>query len=126
MDKNLRTALVAGAAALGMVGMSFAAVPLYQVFCQVTGFGGTTQRADAGADRVLKREMTIRFDASTHRDLPWRFKPQQVAQTLKIGETGLAFYEATNLSSEPIVGTATCCGLKRQGRSRCVEASKRI
>lgn len=107
MNRNARTAVLVSAVVAGMVALSFAAVPLYRVFCQVTGFGGTTQRADGASARILNRTVTVRFDASTHRDLPWRFKPEQVSQTLKVGETGLAFYEATNFSDEPIVGTAT-------------------
>lgn len=89
-----------------MLGLAVASVPAYRAFCQVTGWGGTTQRAEAGADRVLARDITIRFDATVGKDLPWRFKPEQVDQTLKIGETGLAFYEASNLSDGPIVGRA--------------------
>ena len=107
LSKNTRTAAIVGLVVVGMVAMSFAAVPLYQVFCQVTGFGGTTQRAAGDAATVLNRKVTVRFDATVNRELPWRFKPMQVSQTLKVGETGLALYEATNLSDEPIVGTAT-------------------
>ncbi|MEL7488041.1 MAG: cytochrome c oxidase assembly protein, partial [Pseudomonadota bacterium] len=91
----------------GMVGMSFAAVPAYKAFCQVTGWGGTTQRADAGADRVINRDITVRFDATTNADLPWRFAPEQVSLTHRIGESQLAFYVAENLTDQPITGRAT-------------------
>jgi len=107
MDRNKRTALVFAGIAAAMVGAAFAAVPAYKLFCQVTGFGGTTQRAEAASENVLDRTVTVRFDASVHRDLGWRFKPSQVSQTLRVGETGLALYEATNRSSAPVVGTAT-------------------
>ncbi|MEL6369741.1 MAG: cytochrome c oxidase assembly protein [Pseudomonadota bacterium] len=105
--KNRKTATIVAAVVLGMVGMSFAAVPAYKAFCQVTGWGGTTQRAEAEADKVLSRKVTVRFDGTVGLGLPWRFKPQQVSQTLKVGETGLAFYEAENLSDRPVVGRAT-------------------
>lgn len=92
-----------------MVGMAYAAVPLYQLFCQVTGYGGTTQRADIGmaAIPVLEREMKVVFTASTNRDMPWQFKPVQASQTVKIGEQKLAFFEAYNPTKETIKGTAT-------------------
>ena len=106
-DKNTRVALGVTAVVVGMVGLSFAAVPLYRAFCQVTGWGGTTQVAEEQADRVLERQVTVRFDASRAKGMPWAFKPAQVSQTLHIGETGLAYYEATNLSDEPVIGSAT-------------------
>ena len=105
--KNQKTAMIVSAVVLGMVGMSFAAVPAYKAFCQVTGWGGTTQRAETGAAQTLARKITIRFDATTNADLPWRFRPEQVSQTLHIGETGLAFYEAENLTDKPVTGRAT-------------------
>lgn len=109
MDKtrNARTALIFGGVAAAMVGLSFAAVPAYRAFCQVTGWGGVTQRAEEGARVTLAREITIRYDASISEGLSWRFKPEQVSQTLHIGESGLAFFEAENLSSKPVTGRAT-------------------
>lgn len=104
--RKRRTALLALAAVAAMTGLSFAAVPLYRAFCQATGWGGVTQRAEAAPDVVLERAMTIRFDAATDPGLPWRFKPEQPTQTLKIGKTGLAFYEAVNLSAAPVTGRA--------------------
>jgi cytochrome c oxidase assembly protein subunit 11 len=100
------TALVCVAVVAGMVGLSFAAVPLYTLFCQVTGFGGTTQRADGPADRVLDRKVTIRFDANTN-GLDWRFRPMTRQVTLRVGETGEAIFRAENASDEPLTGTAT-------------------
>lgn len=91
----------------GMVGLSYAAVPLYQLFCQVTGYGGTTQRAESAPDTVLERKMTVRFDANSGRDLGWKFRPAQRSIELKIGETALAFYRAENISDKTVTGTAT-------------------
>lgn len=105
--KNRKTAIIVSSVAAGMVALSFAAVPAYRAFCQVTGWGGTTQRADAEADRVVARDITVRFDATVSQGLAWRFKPEQPSQTLKIGETGLAFYEAENLIDKPVTGRAT-------------------
>jgi cytochrome c oxidase assembly protein subunit 11 len=107
MNPNARIAFSVVGVVAFMVALSFAAVPLYDTFCRVTGWGGTTQVADASADEVLKRKITVRFDASTARGFPWEFKPEQVSQTLRIGETGLAYYEATNLSDKPVIGTAS-------------------
>jgi len=90
-----------------MGGLAWASVPLYNVFCAVTGFGGTPLRADQGAERVLTETVTVRFDASKARDFPWEFKPLQRTMELKIGETGLAFYEAYNPTDRPIAGSAT-------------------
>lgn len=104
---NRKTATIAAAAAVGMVALSFAAVPAYRAFCQITGFDGTTQRADKASDRVIERKITIRFDATVNQGLPWSFKPEQVDQTLHLGETGLAFYRAENLTGAPVTGRAT-------------------
>jgi len=101
------TALVLTVLVAGMVGLSFAAVPLYDMFCRVTGYGGTTQRADAGSDTVLDQEITVRFDATVSRDLPWAVTPQQTTLTLKIGETGQMIYVARNLGHENTIGTST-------------------
>lgn len=90
-----------------MVGASYAAVPLYQLFCQVTGFGGTTQAAEIAPERALARDVTVYFDSNVAPGLTWRFEPVQRSQTLKIGEPGLAYFRATNISSRPLTGTAT-------------------
>ena len=95
-----------GAVALGMVGMSYAAVPLYEMFCQVTGYGGTTQKATAAPTKVLDRTIKVYFDANISNSLPWKFKPVQNAMELKIGDTGLAYYKATNLSDKTVKGSA--------------------
>ena len=89
-----------------MVGLSFAAVPLYRIFCQATGYNGTPQRADKGADRVLDRTITVRFDGNVDPALPWSFAPEQRTMEVKIGETALAFFKATNRTGAPVTGTA--------------------
>lgn len=90
-----------------MGGLSFAAVPFYDLFCRVTGFAGTTQRADAAPGAVEGRTIRVLFDASTHRDMPWTFQPAQGSMEVKFGEPAIAFYRATNPTEEAIVGTAT-------------------
>jgi cytochrome c oxidase assembly protein subunit 11 len=89
-----------------MVGLSFAAVPLYRLFCQVTGYGGIPLRAETAPTEVLDRTIRIRFDANVDRALPWSFKPVDRVIEVKIGETALAFFKASNDSSAPVSGTA--------------------
>lgn len=91
----------------GMIGASYAAVPLYTMFCQLTGYGGTPQRVEQYSDKVLDRDITIRFDANTSGAMAWDFKPVARSITIKIGETVQADYTATNMSSEPSSGRAT-------------------
>ena len=90
----------------GMIGMAYAAVPLYTLFCQVTGYGGTTQRVEQYSDRVLDRTITVRFDANTS-GVPWDFKPVARDMTIRIGETAQAHYMATNDFSKATSGRAT-------------------
>jgi cytochrome c oxidase assembly protein subunit 11 len=99
-------ALTCAALAAGMVGLSFAAVPLYRIYCQTTGYRGTTQRADKAPDKALDRTITVRFDSNVSPDLPWTFEPEQRTLQVKIGENTLAFYKATNNSDHAITGTA--------------------
>lgn len=106
-SKNGRTAGIVVTIVVGMIGLAYASVPLYDLFCRVTGYGGTTQRADMLADQTIDRDMKVRFSANVHRDMPWDFKPQQVSQKLKVGEQGLAYFEAHNPTNQTIVGTAT-------------------
>lgn len=91
----------------GMIGVAYAAVPLYQLFCQVTGYGGTTQRVEQYSDRVLDRDITIRFDANTSGALGWDFQPVQRDVTIKIGETVQVAYKAKNILDKPSSGKAT-------------------
>ncbi|MGQ0533195.1 MAG: cytochrome c oxidase assembly protein [Caulobacteraceae bacterium] len=102
-----RTAIIASAVVAAMTGLAFAAVPLYDAFCKVTGYGGTTQEAAAAPNQILDRRIQIRFDANVSPDLPVEFAPRQRSETLRIGETGLAFYRVRNTSSEPVVARAT-------------------
>ena len=104
--RNARVALLCAGFAACMVGAAYAAVPLYQLFCQVTGFAGTTQRAEAASDTVLDQTITVRFDANTA-GIHWRFKPELREVTLRIGETGFVNYVAENLSDDATVGTST-------------------
>ncbi len=89
-----------------MIGLAFAAVPLYRLFCQVTGYSGVPQRAEAAPDRELDRTIQIRFDANVDRALPWSFAPVERVVEVKIGETALAFFKVSNQSSAPVTGTA--------------------
>ena len=104
--RNGRIALICAVVFAGMVGAAYAAVPLYKAFCQLTGFDGTVRKAEAAPTRVLDRTVTIRFDANV-RSLPWAFKPDQVSQDVRIGDTGLAFFRVTNNGKTPITGQAS-------------------
>lgn len=104
--KNARTAVMLGSIAIGMVGLSFASVPLYRIFCQVTGFGGTTQVAEAAPGGVAERVIKVRFNADTAPGLPWSFQPVQREIALRVGESGLAFYRAHNLAADAVTGSA--------------------
>jgi cytochrome c oxidase assembly protein subunit 11 len=103
--RNLRLGLICTGVFVGMIGLAYASVPLYRAFCQVTGFGGTVSQAESAPTTILNQTLNIRFDTNV-RNLPWSFESQDVAQTLKIGETGLAFFEVTNNSTVPMTGRA--------------------
>jgi len=111
--RNRRVGLIALLVAVGMLGLGYASVPLYRLFCQVTGLNGTTQVAsEAEADDAAARSagaptISIRFDANTDRDMPWEFRPQQVTDTVQIGQRDMAIFEARNNSARPITGTAS-------------------
>ncbi|WP_103255510.1 cytochrome c oxidase assembly protein [Tabrizicola aquatica] len=90
-----------------MASLSFAAVPFYDWFCRVTGFGGTTSVAETGSDVILDRTVKVRFDASLEQGMPWQFRPVVPSMEIRIGETGLAFYEAHNPTDRPVAGTAS-------------------
>ncbi|MGJ3232810.1 MAG: cytochrome c oxidase assembly protein [Oceanicaulis sp.] len=107
LDRNIKIVAACGAVVAGMVGMAYAAVPLYDLFCRVTGYGGTTQIAQYDPDAILDREVTVRFDASVNRDFPWSFEPLQRQMTVRVGETALAFYRATNTTDRPVTGVAS-------------------
>lgn len=113
--RKTRTAALALLGALAMLGLGYAAVPLYELFCRVTGFGGTTQKASEADAAVAARQaasgatrsISIRFDGNTARDVPWSFRPEQHTDTVTIGQRDMAIYIAKNTSGERITGTAT-------------------
>lgn len=105
-QKNRRLVTGLGAVVVGMIGLSYAAVPLYDLFCRVTGFGGTTQIAAERSSTVSDRPIKVRFDAMTT-NIDWAFQPVQRQIELQVGENALAFYRATNRASQPLTGTAT-------------------
>ena len=104
--KNLRVAAIAGSVAVGMVGLAYASVPLYSMFCKATGFGGTTQRADGAPETATDKFITIRFDANTAGSLGWNFHPAQSVMKVKIGEQNMAHYSATNTTGKVLTGSA--------------------
>jgi cytochrome c oxidase assembly protein subunit 11 len=106
-SRNKLTAYLATAMVAGMLGASYAAVPLYKLFCAVTGFDGTTQRADAAPAQILDRDVTVRFNADVGQGLAWKFQPVHRDITLKVGEEALIYYRATNMSDKPITGMAS-------------------
>jgi cytochrome c oxidase assembly protein subunit 11 len=107
MDRNARTAWKLVAVVGGMLGLAYAAVPLYEAFCKATGFGGTPLVAQEGERAVVDRTVTVRFDSNVDPNLSWRFEPEQREVKVKLGEEKLVFFRATNVSQRPIVGTAT-------------------
>jgi len=109
-NRNRRVALMVLVLPVAMLGLGYASVPLYRLFCQATGFGGTTQRASeqqAAAVATTDRTMSIRFDANVARGMPWQFHPEQVTDTVSIGARDMAIFIARNTSGEPVTGTAT-------------------
>ncbi len=106
-NRNRKLALAAALLGMAMLGAAYAAVPLYDLFCRVTGYAGTTQVASAAPSTVADRMVTIRFDASLSRAMPWTFEAPAEPIEIKVGDTGLAFYRATNLTDQTITGTAT-------------------
>jgi cytochrome c oxidase assembly protein subunit 11 len=101
------TVLTVVAALVGMGGLAASAVPLYRAFCQATGYGGTTQTADAAPTRVLDRTIDIRFDTNVASGAALEFTPVRPMETLHIGETGLAFFHVRNTSDQPVTARAT-------------------
>lgn len=102
-----RTLVQTVAVVVTMGSLSFAAVPFYDWFCRVTGFGGTTSVAETGSDVVLDQVVKVRFDASLEQGMPWEFRPVVPSMEIRIGENGLAYYEAHNPTDRPIAGTAS-------------------
>ena len=107
MDDKTKTATRLVGVVLVMGALAWASVPFYDWFCRVTGFGGATLVATSGADEILDQTIKIRFDASKESGMPWEFKPAVREMELRIGETGLAFYEAYNPTDRPVAGQAS-------------------
>ena len=108
MDRNTRLAAICVVVFVAMVGVAFAAVPFYRAFCQATGFNGIPKvgQAAAAATPVSAQTVIVRFDTNTRRGLPWTFKPEQPSQVAHLGEHKLAFFRATNNSSQTVTGRA--------------------
>lgn len=104
--RNLTLALNLIALALGMLLLAYASVPLYRLFCEVTGYGGTTQRASGIKIVPLERRITVHFDAETAPGLPWKFAPGESSVSVRIGEDRLTYYTAQNLSGAAVTGHA--------------------
>lgn len=106
-NKNLSLALNLAAVAAGMLLMAYASVPLYRIFCQVTGYGGTPKQATTASSRMLDREITVAFNADMAPGLPWEFRPDQKSLTVRVGQSSLAHYTARNLTQNLVAGRAT-------------------
>lgn len=105
MSRNARLGLILVLVFAGMVGLSYAAVPLYRAFCQATGFDGTVRRADSAPTQAIDRAMTVRFDTNVN-GVPFDFKPEVTSQDIRIGRTALAFFKVTNTSNRPVTAQA--------------------
>jgi cytochrome c oxidase assembly protein subunit 11 len=105
LRRNRNVALICGAVFLSMVGAAFAAVPAYRAFCQATGYGGTIRRATSAPTSAIDQQIRVSFDTNV-RDLPWTFQAEQTTQSMKIGETKLAFFKVTNNADHPITARA--------------------
>jgi cytochrome c oxidase assembly protein subunit 11 len=104
--RNQRVAIMAATVFAVMVGLAYASVPLYRAFCQKTGFGGTTQRADAAPATATDKFINVRFDANTAGSLGWNFHAEQTVMKVKVGEQNMAHYSAKNLTDKTVTGTA--------------------
>jgi cytochrome c oxidase assembly protein subunit 11 len=107
LGNNRRLALLLALFTVAMIGLAYASVPLYSLFCRVTGFGGTTQRAATAPTDIKDRTITIRFDSSVNEGLDWEFWPEQRTMTVKVGEVGETKFHARNRATVPVVGTST-------------------
>jgi cytochrome c oxidase assembly protein subunit 11 len=104
--RNRRTAIAATMVVVAMAGLTAASVPLYDLFCRLTGYGGTPRVADGAGPDAVQQEVTVYFNADTGADLPWSFQPAQRSLTVRLGEEKLAFYAAENRGDGPVVGRA--------------------
>jgi len=103
---NKRTLGVLLVVLLAMLGLGFASKPLYDTFCRVTGYGGTTKIADANDNAVSDRVISVRFDSNITNGLPWTFKPDQISMDIQVGANGLTFYKVENLADYPVIATS--------------------
>ncbi|OYQ32570.1 cytochrome c oxidase assembly protein [Niveispirillum lacus] len=106
-QRNVRTAMKLGAVVAGMIGLSFASVPLYDLFCRVTGFGGTTMVSEKAPEKALERVITVRFNGDVNSSINWDFRPDTTAVNVHVGEAMTMSYRAQNLENHAVVGTAT-------------------
>ena len=104
---NRRVVMISTAVVIAMTGLGFASKPLYDTFCRVTGYGGTTRVAEIASDTVIDRDIIVRFDSNVSSELDWSFEPVETTMTVKLGQNALAFYTAKNTSDKPLVGTAS-------------------
>ncbi|MEM8980374.1 MAG: cytochrome c oxidase assembly protein [Pseudomonadota bacterium] len=107
VDAKQKTVMRLVGVVVVMGALAWASVPLYDLFCRVTGFGGTTNQRAENTSEILDQTIKVRFDASVASDMPWTFKPVDRLMEVRLGETGLAFYEAHNPTNKPIMGTAS-------------------
>jgi cytochrome c oxidase assembly protein subunit 11 len=106
MEANKKTMLILAGVGVAMLGLGFASDPLYDTFCRVTGYGGTTQQAEENFSEVIDRKVTVKFDSNVASGLPWQFKPDQRSMDIRLGQSGLAYYTVKNEGTKPIVGVA--------------------
>lgn len=106
MDKNTKTLRIILLVVAGMIGLAYASVPLYDLFCKVTGYGGTTMVAEKAPDYTLDREITVRFNTNTARNMNWDFRPEKSEEKVKLGQQGLIAFVAKNKDRNAITGTA--------------------
>ena len=93
--------------AVAMLALGFASKPLYDTFCKITGYGGTTKQAAANTSEIIDRKVNVYFDSNVAEGLPWDFKPEQPKLTVNVGQSGLAYYKVTNTASYAVTGTAS-------------------
>lgn len=106
MNSNKKTLLILIAVGFGMLALGMSSSKIYNTFCKITGYGGTTQQAEENLSEVIDRKVTIKFDSNVADNLPWVFKPQQKEMDVQLGQSGLAYYTVKNTGTEPIIGVA--------------------
>lgn len=107
MEANKKTMYILTGVGVAMLGLGFATDPLYDTFCRITGYAGTTQQAEENFSDIIDRTVTVKFDSNVASGLPWNFKPDQKQMDIKLGQSGLAYYTVKNEGTTPIVGVAS-------------------